>query len=35
MAQWAKDLTSFPEDEESIPGLTQWVKNLALSQAAV
>ena len=24
VAQWVKNLTSTPEDEGSIPGLTQW-----------
>ena len=34
VAQWVKNPTSIREDEGLIPGLTQWMKDLALPQAA-
>ena len=35
MAQQLKNPTRIQEDMGSIPGLTQWVKDLALLQAVV
>ena len=35
MAHQVKNPTSIHEDVVSIPGLTQWVKDLALLQASV
>ena len=34
MAHWVKNPTSIQEDMGAIPGLTQWVKDLMLPQAA-
>ena len=34
MAQGVKNSTSIHDDVGSLPGLTQWVKDLVLSQAA-
>ena len=34
MADWVNNLTSIHKDVGSTPSLTQWVKDLVLSQAA-
>ena len=35
VAQQVKNPTSIQEDADSIPGLSQWIKDLALPQAEV
>ena len=35
VVQWVKNPTSIHEDANLIPGLVQWVKDLALSQAVM
>ena len=35
VAQWVKNSTSIHEDAGLIPGLTHWVKDLVLLQAAM
>ena len=35
VAQWVRNLTSIYEDVDSIPVLSQWVKDLALPQSVM